>query len=73
VEGISGIEYLMAYVIEYFEGTKKIGSTPCADSIDAAIRAAEDGLKRHHADFYRIMDDSSGAEVESGRRDAPRA
>jgi hypothetical protein len=63
----------MAYIIEYFKETKKIGSTPWADSIDATIRVAEDGLKKHDADFYRIIDDSSGAEVESGRRDAPRA
>jgi hypothetical protein len=63
----------MAYIIEYFKGTKKIGSIPSADSIDATIRVAEDGPKRQHGDFYRIIDDSSGAEVESGRRDAPRA
>ena len=63
----------MAYIIEYFKGTKKIDFGTLVNSIDATIRAAEDGVKRLGADFYRIIDDSSGAEVELGRRDAPRA
>jgi hypothetical protein len=60
----------MAYVIEYFKDTVRIGSSLWDRSLEATIHMAKDGLIRHQADFYRIIDDNSGAEVESGRRDA---
>jgi hypothetical protein len=59
----------MAYVIEYFQDTLKIGSTPWDASLEATVQVAKDGPIRHQADFVRIIDDNTGAEVESGRRD----
>ena len=55
----------MAFVIEYYkEGVKK-GSTSWDDTLEKTKQVAMDGLIRHDADFARIVDDNSGAEVAS--------
>lgn len=60
----------MAYLIEYYRDTVKIGATPWDASLEKTMQVARDGLIRHNADVFRIIDDDTGAEVESGRRDA---
>lgn len=58
----------MAYVIEYYnEGVLK-GKTPWTGSLEDTTRVARDGLVRHDADFARIINDETGAEVASVRR-----
>ena len=59
----------MAYVIEYYRDTLKIGATPWDAPLEKTVQVARDGLIRHNADFFRVVDDFTGAEVESGRRD----
>jgi hypothetical protein len=58
----------MAYVIEYFRDGVKIGSVLWARTLDDTVQLAKDGLIRQQADLFRIIDDDTGAEVESGRR-----
>lgn len=61
----------MIYRILYYRGGQEIGSTPHAGPLAAAEAMAKDGLARHGAEAYRIIDvDGSTAEVASGRRDA---
>jgi hypothetical protein len=45
------------------------GSTPHPGSQHETEKFAKDGMIRHRADFYRIIDVGSNAEVASGRRD----
>ena len=60
----------MAYKIEYFKEGQNIGDTPWEASLDETIKVAEDGLIRHRADFFRIIDvDGSGGEVASGNKE----
>ena len=59
----------MPYVVEYFKEGQKVGSAQWKGTLVGTQRVAEDGLIRHQADSYRIIDDDTGAEVASGRRD----
>ena len=60
----------MALPIEYYDQGRQIRKTPYAGLLPDVERVARDGLVRHSADFYRIIDvDGSNAEVASGRRD----
>jgi hypothetical protein len=45
------------------------GSTPHPGPQQETEKFAKDGLVRHRADFFRIIDVDSNAEVASGRRD----
>jgi hypothetical protein len=45
------------------------GSTPHPGPQHEIEKFAKDGMIRHRADFYRIIDMGSNAEVASGRRD----
>jgi hypothetical protein len=60
----------MAFIIEYYkEGVLK-GKTPWGDTLERTKQVALEGLSRHDADFARIINDETGAEVDSVRRDA---
>lgn len=62
----------MAYNIQYFLDGQKIGSTPWADTLAKTKQVARDGLIRHKADMARIINDETGAEVDSVTRDVKR-
>ena len=59
----------MAFRIDYFKEGLLAGSTPHPGPQDETENFAKDGMKRHRADSYRIIDVGSNAEVASGRRD----
>jgi hypothetical protein len=59
----------MAFRIDYFKGGLLTGSIPHPGPQHEAENFAKDGMIRHRADFYRIIDVGSNAEVASGRRD----
>jgi hypothetical protein len=59
----------MAFRIDYYKEGLMAGSTPHPGPQQEAEKFAKDGLIRHRADFYRIIDVDSNAEVASGRRD----
>ena len=59
----------MAFRIEYFKEGLLAGSTPHPGPQHEAEKFAKDGMIRHRADFYRIIDADSNAEVASGRID----
>ena len=60
----------MAYAIEYFREGNKIGDSPHQGPLGKTEEVAKNGLLIHNADFARIIDDNSGAEVSSVRRGA---
>jgi hypothetical protein len=59
----------MAFRIEYYKEGEFAGSTPHRGLELVTETFAKDGLIRHRADFYQIIDVDSNAEVVSGRRD----
>jgi hypothetical protein len=60
----------MAFRIDYYKEGGWAGSTPHPGPQHETEKFAKDGLIRHRADFYRIIDvGGSNAEVASGRRD----
>ena len=59
----------MAFRIDYYKEGLMAGSTPHPGPRHETEIFAKDGMKRHRADFYRIIDADSNAEVASGRRD----
>jgi hypothetical protein len=59
----------MAFRIDYYKEGLMAGSTPHPGPQHETEKFAKDGMKRHRADFYRIIDADSNAEVASGRRD----
>ena len=59
----------MVFQIDYYKGGLLAGSTPHPGPQDEIENFAKDGMIRHRADFYRIIDVASNAEVASGRRD----
>ena len=59
----------MAFRIDYYKEGLLAGSTPHPGPQNETEKFAKDGLIRHRADFYRIIDVASNAEVASGRRD----
>ena len=59
----------MAFRIEYYKEGEFAGSTPHPGPVLVTETFAKDGLIRRRADFYRIIDVDSNAEVVSGRRD----
>jgi hypothetical protein len=59
----------MAFRIDYFKEGLLAGSTPHPGPQDETENFAKDGMIRHRADSYRIIDVGSNAEVASGRRD----
>jgi hypothetical protein len=59
----------MAFRIDYYKEGEFAGSTPHPGPELMTETFAKDGLVRHRADFYRIIDVDSNAEVVSGRRD----
>ena len=58
----------MPFVIQYFKDDQQVGKTPWPPLLEKAIEVVQDGLIRYHADSYRIIDDTTGAEVASGSR-----
>ena len=58
------------YSIEYFNEGAKLQAVPWSGSLEQTLQVARDGLIRHGADFARIIDSDTGAEVDSVRRDA---
>jgi hypothetical protein len=60
----------MAFRIDYYREGLLAGSTPHPGPQHETEKFAKDGLIRHRADFYRIIDVGGGnAEVASGRHD----
>lgn len=59
----------MAFLVEYYREGRLIGSTPWGGTLDATKHLARRGVKMHKADFARVMNDASGAEVWSIRDD----
>ena len=59
----------MSYRIDYFKEGLLAGSTPHPGPQHETEKFAIDGMKRRRADFYRIIDVGSNAEVASGHRD----
>ena len=59
----------MAFRIDYYKEDLMAGSTPHPGPQQETEKFAKDGLIRHRADFYRIIDADSNAEVASGRID----
>ena len=59
----------MAFRIDYFKEGLLAGSTPHPGPQHDTEKFAKDSLIRHRADFYRIIDVDSNAEVASGRLD----
>jgi hypothetical protein len=61
----------MVFRVVYFRDGRQIGDTPHDGPLPLTERFAREGLIRHGADFYRIIDlDGSHTEVASGRQDA---
>ena len=58
------------YIIEYFRDSVRVARTPWAARLDKTVQVAGRGLVRHRADCFRIIDEESGAEIESGTLDA---
>ena len=56
----------MAFRIDYFKEGLLAGSTPHPGPQHETEKFAKDGMIRHRADFYRIVDVGSNAEVASG-------
>jgi hypothetical protein len=59
----------MAFRIDYYKEGLLAGSSPHPGPQHETEKFAKDGMKRRRADFYRIIDVDSNAEVASGRRD----
>jgi hypothetical protein len=60
----------MVFRIDYYKEGLLAGSTPHPGPQHDTEKFAKDGLIRHRADFYRIIEvGGSNAEVASGRRD----
>jgi hypothetical protein len=59
----------MVFRIDYYKEGLLAGSTPHPGPQHETEKCAKDGMIRHRADFYRIIDVGSNAEVASGRRD----
>jgi hypothetical protein len=59
----------MAFRIDYYKEGLMAGSTPHPGPQHETEQFAKDGMMRRRADFYRIIDVDSNAEVASGHRD----
>ena len=59
----------MAFRIDYYKEGFLAGSSPHPGPQHETERFAKDGMIRRRADFYRIIDVDSNAEVASGHRD----
>jgi hypothetical protein len=59
----------MAFRIDYYKEGELAGSTPHPGPQHETEQFAKDGMMRRRADFYRIIDVDSNAEVASGHRD----
>jgi hypothetical protein len=62
----------MGYEIQYFKGAVRVGSAQQSGSLEETRQVARRGLIRHGGDFFRIIDDNTGVEVDSGRHDDPK-
>jgi hypothetical protein len=61
----------MAYLVEYFRESRKIGTTPQVGSLRKAKQISKDGLTCYQADFVRNIDQDNGeVDVWWERRDA---
>jgi hypothetical protein len=59
----------MIFRIDYYKEDLMAGSTPHPGPQHEAEKFAKDGMIRHRADLYRIIDVGSNSEVASGRLD----
>lgn len=61
---------MASYVIEYHKGGLRRAVSPHAGPLKETIEVAHEGMMRHDADFARVIDTDSSAEVIKIQREA---
>lgn len=59
----------MEYRLEYMRQIKRLGTVAASVTLDAAMKAASEGMADISADFVRLVEEDTGLEVASYRLD----